>query len=213
MICSHCLFLRFFIIHEDGSGTELLRFKDLYSYLRTMDLDPSTAVVREPLLSNPKVTGATVMKPFQGKSFSLLLSLNTLDACFQTKFIAVGWLHSRMIPWFLPVFAITHRPQRWHVVILPSQRVTTPRRTIWMLMNKRSSDRVSRTTNSSHTFNQIRWHQVSPVNNRCLKCRKHSITETSWNSLDYKMMSGWNSSQPWSMSSLSWHRSTISFSM
>jgi len=31
-----------------------------------MDLDPSTAVVREPLLSNPKVTGATVMKPFQG---------------------------------------------------------------------------------------------------------------------------------------------------
>jgi hypothetical protein len=37
-----------------------------------MDLDPSTAVVREPLLSNPKVTGATVMRPFQGinlKSF------------------------------------------------------------------------------------------------------------------------------------------------
>lgn len=31
-----------------------------------MDLDPSTAVVREPLLSNPKVTGATVMRPFQG---------------------------------------------------------------------------------------------------------------------------------------------------
>ncbi|UJR27796.1 hypothetical protein I4U23_009067 [Adineta vaga] len=56
---------RFFIVHEDGSGTELLRFKDLYSYLRTMDLDPSTAVVREPLSSNPKVTGATVMRPFQ----------------------------------------------------------------------------------------------------------------------------------------------------
>ncbi|CAF0822833.1 unnamed protein product [Adineta ricciae] len=56
---------RFFIAHEDGSGTELLRFKDLYSYLRTMDLDPSTAVVREPLSSNPKVTGATVMRPFQ----------------------------------------------------------------------------------------------------------------------------------------------------
>ncbi|CAF4479691.1 unnamed protein product, partial [Rotaria magnacalcarata] len=30
-----------------------------------MDLDQSTAVVREPLLSNPKVTGATVMRPFQ----------------------------------------------------------------------------------------------------------------------------------------------------
>ncbi|CAF1295992.1 unnamed protein product [Adineta steineri] len=56
---------RFFIVHEDGSGTELLRFKDLYSYLRIMDLDPSTAVVREPLSSNPKVTGATVMRPFQ----------------------------------------------------------------------------------------------------------------------------------------------------
>jgi hypothetical protein len=35
-----------------------------------MDLDPSTAVVREPLLSNPKVTGATVMKPFQGTNLS-----------------------------------------------------------------------------------------------------------------------------------------------
>lgn len=63
---------RFFIVHEDGSGTELLRFKDLYSYLRTMDLDPSTAVVREPLLSNPKVTGATVMRPFQGKTKSFI---------------------------------------------------------------------------------------------------------------------------------------------
>jgi hypothetical protein len=63
---------RFFIVHEDGSGTELLRFKDLYAYLRTMDLDPSTAVVREPLLSNPKVTGATVMRPFQGKKKTFL---------------------------------------------------------------------------------------------------------------------------------------------
>ena len=68
-------FFRFFIVHEDGSGTELLRFKDLYSYLRTMDLDPSTAVVREPLLSNPKVTGATVMRPFQGR-------INIFDICF-----------------------------------------------------------------------------------------------------------------------------------
>ncbi|CAF0871920.1 unnamed protein product, partial [Didymodactylos carnosus] len=61
---------RYFIVHQDGSGTELLRFKDLYNYLRTMDLDPGTAVVREPLLSNPKITGATVMKPFQGISYS-----------------------------------------------------------------------------------------------------------------------------------------------
>jgi hypothetical protein len=38
-----------------------------------MDLDPSTAVVREPLLSNPKVTGATVMKPFQGTNLSFFL--------------------------------------------------------------------------------------------------------------------------------------------
>ena len=62
-----CLVSRFFIVHQDGGGTELLRFKDLYSYLRITDLDPSTAVVREPLLSNPKVTGATVMSPFRGR--------------------------------------------------------------------------------------------------------------------------------------------------
>ena len=58
---------RFFVVHQDRGGTELLRFKDLYSYLRSTDLDPSTAVVREPLLSNPKVTGATVMRPFRGR--------------------------------------------------------------------------------------------------------------------------------------------------
>lgn len=62
---SFTFLFRFFIVHEDGSGTELLRFKDLYSYLRNMDLDPTTAVVREPLLSNQKITGATVMRPFQ----------------------------------------------------------------------------------------------------------------------------------------------------
>lgn len=33
-----------------------------------MDLDANTAVVREPLLSNPKVTGATIMRPFQGRN-------------------------------------------------------------------------------------------------------------------------------------------------
>jgi hypothetical protein len=38
-----------------------------------MDLDPSTAVVREPLLSNPKVTGATVMRPFQGTNLLLFI--------------------------------------------------------------------------------------------------------------------------------------------
>jgi hypothetical protein len=32
-----------------------------------MDLDASTAIVREPLINNQKVTGATVMKPFQGR--------------------------------------------------------------------------------------------------------------------------------------------------
>lgn len=65
-------------MHQDGSGTELLRFKDLYAYLRTVDLDPNTAVVREPLLSNPKVTGATVMRPFQGTDSSLTLSSDFL---------------------------------------------------------------------------------------------------------------------------------------
>ncbi len=57
-----------------------------------MDLDPSTAVVREPLLRNPKVTGATVMRPFQGRNF--------LFWFFNFIFIWIDEIHRRWLTSF-----------------------------------------------------------------------------------------------------------------
>ena len=45
------------MIHGDGSGTELLRYKDVHEYIGDAQLDPITAVIREPLPENMKVTG------------------------------------------------------------------------------------------------------------------------------------------------------------
>jgi len=57
-----------------------------------MDLDPSTAVVREPLLSNPKVTGATVMRPFQGRHIYFVF--------FIYNFILIDETHRRWLTSF-----------------------------------------------------------------------------------------------------------------
>lgn len=59
---------RFFIIHSDGTGTELLRFKDVQEYLADAELDPTTAVIKEPLPDTPGVVGITVMRPHYGNS-------------------------------------------------------------------------------------------------------------------------------------------------
>ncbi|XP_039272076.2 sperm-associated antigen 17-like [Styela clava] len=59
---------RFFIIHENGTGTELLRYKDVQEYLADAQLDPTTAVIKEPLPDTPGVVGITVMRPHFGNS-------------------------------------------------------------------------------------------------------------------------------------------------
>lgn len=59
---------RFFIIHENGTGTELLRYKDIQEYLADAELDPTTAVIKEPLPDTPGVVGITVMRPHFGNS-------------------------------------------------------------------------------------------------------------------------------------------------
>lgn len=40
---------RFFIISADGSGTELLRVKDVHKYMAEACSDPATAVLQDPV--------------------------------------------------------------------------------------------------------------------------------------------------------------------
>ena len=58
---------RFFIIHADGTGSELLRGVDVKEYLERAEKDPATAVLRTPLEGHPDVSGITVLKPYSGK--------------------------------------------------------------------------------------------------------------------------------------------------
>ncbi|XP_074656457.1 sperm-associated antigen 17-like [Tubulanus polymorphus] len=56
---------RFFIIHSNGSGTELLRYEDVAEFVACSEEDPNAAVIIEPLPDYPGVTGVTIMKPHQ----------------------------------------------------------------------------------------------------------------------------------------------------
>ncbi|XP_064266416.1 sperm-associated antigen 17 isoform X4 [Passer domesticus] len=59
---------RFFIISEDGSGTELLRTKDVYKYLSEVCSDPATAVLKDPVEEQPGVVSITVLRPMAEES-------------------------------------------------------------------------------------------------------------------------------------------------
>lgn len=58
---------RFFVIHADGTGSELLRSIDVKDFLERAEEDPTTAVLRSPLEGHPDVTGLTILKPYSGK--------------------------------------------------------------------------------------------------------------------------------------------------
>ncbi|GFO01704.1 sperm-associated antigen 17, partial [Plakobranchus ocellatus] len=55
---------RFFIIHSDGSGTELHRYQDVAEYLMLAEQNPATAVLKDALPDHPGVKGITVLKPY-----------------------------------------------------------------------------------------------------------------------------------------------------
>ncbi len=55
---------RFFVVHADGSATELLRYQDVAEYLTQAEEDLSTAILVDPLADYPGVTGLTVLKPY-----------------------------------------------------------------------------------------------------------------------------------------------------
>uniref|UniRef100_A0A8B9VNU6 Sperm associated antigen 17 n=1 Tax=Anas zonorhyncha TaxID=75864 RepID=A0A8B9VNU6_9AVES len=54
---------RFFVIHTDGSGTELLRRKDVEEYLAEASSDPAAVVLQEPVQEHPGVLSITVLRP------------------------------------------------------------------------------------------------------------------------------------------------------
>ncbi|XP_043556897.1 sperm-associated antigen 17 [Chiloscyllium plagiosum] len=54
---------RFFILHTDGSGTELLRSSDVEEYLYNAYFCPTTAVLKEQLPEFPGVFGITFLQP------------------------------------------------------------------------------------------------------------------------------------------------------
>ncbi|XP_040195424.1 sperm-associated antigen 17 [Rana temporaria] len=59
---------RFFIINADGSGSELLRNREVENYLASCYCDLATAVLREPTQEVPGVQTITVLQPFSRTS-------------------------------------------------------------------------------------------------------------------------------------------------
>ncbi|PKU31214.1 sperm-associated antigen 17 [Limosa lapponica baueri] len=53
---------RFFIIYADGSGTELLRSRDVHEYLAKVCSDPSTAVLQDPVQERPDMQTKAITK-------------------------------------------------------------------------------------------------------------------------------------------------------
>ncbi|XP_009948670.1 PREDICTED: sperm-associated antigen 17, partial [Leptosomus discolor] len=54
---------RFFIIYADGSGTELLRSRDVREYIAEACSDPTAAVLQEPVQEHPGVLSITILRP------------------------------------------------------------------------------------------------------------------------------------------------------
>ncbi|KAM4683533.1 LOW QUALITY PROTEIN: sperm-associated antigen 17 [Amazona ochrocephala] len=59
---------RFFIIKADGSGTEVLRKRDVQEYLDKVYSDPAAAVLQDPVEERPGVLSITVLRPLAGVS-------------------------------------------------------------------------------------------------------------------------------------------------
>ncbi len=57
---------RFFVIHKDSSGTELLRYEDVNEYLGEVEVDPMTAIIRDNVQGFPNIMGTTILRPLKG---------------------------------------------------------------------------------------------------------------------------------------------------
>ncbi|XP_010565811.1 PREDICTED: sperm-associated antigen 17 [Haliaeetus leucocephalus] len=59
---------RFFIVYADGSGTELLRSRDVHRYLAEACSDPTAAVLQDPVQERPGVLSITILRPLPEES-------------------------------------------------------------------------------------------------------------------------------------------------
>ncbi|XP_032533747.1 sperm-associated antigen 17 isoform X10 [Chiroxiphia lanceolata] len=59
---------RFFIVYEDGSGTELLRSRDVHTYLVEACSDPATAILQDPVQEHPGILSITILHPMTDAS-------------------------------------------------------------------------------------------------------------------------------------------------
>ncbi|KAK2570951.1 Sperm-associated antigen 17 [Acropora cervicornis] len=64
---------RFFVIHADGTGSELLRHVDVKEFLDRAEDDLATAVLKSPLEGHPDVMGLTIIKPYSGGTSKIWL--------------------------------------------------------------------------------------------------------------------------------------------
>ncbi len=64
---------RYFVIHRDGQGEELLHENDVSSFLEEAEKDPLVAVIKSESVDQTGMMGITVLKPMKGKSNHFLL--------------------------------------------------------------------------------------------------------------------------------------------
>uniref|UniRef100_A0A8C4NMM3 Sperm associated antigen 17 n=1 Tax=Eptatretus burgeri TaxID=7764 RepID=A0A8C4NMM3_EPTBU len=76
---------RFFLIHPDWSGTELLRMQDVEQFLSESTCDPSTVLLQESLPDNAAVQSVTVLTPEERN-----WSTSWLSPPFSEGFTSVG---------------------------------------------------------------------------------------------------------------------------
>uniref|UniRef100_H3AXY7 Sperm associated antigen 17 n=1 Tax=Latimeria chalumnae TaxID=7897 RepID=H3AXY7_LATCH len=96
---------RFFIVHANGTGTELLRDKEVETYLLKSQCDPATAVLKEPVSEYPGVLGITVLQPCAEDPGSMWLIKKEVDNIVPPN------LHSRSWDNFPPVEKKTPGPK------------------------------------------------------------------------------------------------------
>ena len=78
---------RYFILHSDGTGSELLRDIDVAEFLEQAQKDPISAVLKSPVEGHPDVTGLTILRPHSG-----ILSYVSFIAGLARRFCIFGAL-------------------------------------------------------------------------------------------------------------------------
>ncbi|XP_041115927.1 sperm-associated antigen 17 [Polyodon spathula] len=84
---------RFFIVHADGSGTELLRSRDVEDYLSQCYSDPAIAVLKEPVPDFQGVHGITVLRPCTEDIWSRWLIKKEIDNIIPPNLKSREWDH------------------------------------------------------------------------------------------------------------------------